>query len=486
MARRKQKVRTTTRGIGVVSPAGANVDPTLAATVSTISQGPTGTHVGVPPLSYSILKSMAYTPIVAALVSTRQNQTADYAKRLTSPHMNGWTIRLRAPNAIPSRADRYRMDHIAAIIQTAGGDWQPGGFEQFIRSMTYYTLVFDQAHIQPIKTELGKPCAYRLLDPMTVRRFIPLDDLPQDGNIDYSKSELVQVINGKEVARFKHGDVSWSVRNALPGVTTFGYGMPELAMLVGIVTAMLNAHTHNAQLYTTGFHGMNMVTFKSLMGPERWKRVEESIQAMLAGVRRNKGVPIFQLNPNLNESVEVHPFGKPPSDMEFMNWLNYNAKIICAMYGMDPIELGFVFGDEKPAGKSKSDLSPEDRIVASKERSLRPLLRWIALQINETLIWPYWPDYQFEFYGFDSVSETQKQENLIKAVQNFMSVNEARASLNLPPWKDPISNRPLNASYQMYLQKLVEQGVSLNPDIIPDDVAAFVGGRRMPAATPRV
>jgi hypothetical protein len=50
---------------------------------------------------------------------------------------------------------------------------------------------------------------------------------------------------------------------------------------------------------------------------------------------------------------------------------------------------------------------------------------------------------------------------------------------NLPPWKDPVSNRPLNASYQMYQQKLVEQGVTMNPDIIQDDVAAFVGGRRM-------
>jgi hypothetical protein len=60
-----------------------------------------------------------------------------------------------------------------------------------------------------------------------------------------------------------------------------------------------------------------------------------------------------------------------------------------------------------------------------------------------------------------------------------MSPNEVRAHYNLPPWKDPVSNRPLNASYQMYLQKLVEQGISINPDIIADDVAAFVGGRRM-------
>lgn len=475
---------TTTRGISVIAPDGANVDPTITATAQAVSHGAMGTHLGVPPVSYLMLAAMARTPLVASVIATRQNQTADYAKRISSPHMNGWTIRLRAPNAVPSRADRYRMDHIAAIMETAGGDWQKGGLEQFIRSITYYTLVFDQAHVQPIRTQLGKPCAFRLLDPMTVRRFIPAAEIKEDGNFDFSKSDMVQFINGREVARFAPKDLSWSVRNALPGVTTFGYGYPELAMLVTIITAAINAHTHNAQLYTTGFHGMNMVTFKSMMGPERWKRVEDSIQAMLAGVRRNKGVPIFQLNPNLNESVEVHPFGKPPSDMEFMNWLNYNAKIICAMYGMDPIELGFVFGDEK-GSKSKSDLSPEDRIVASKERSLRPLLRWIALQINETLIWPYWPDYQFEFYGFDSVSESQKQENLIKAVQNFMSPNEARASLNLPAWKDPVSNRPLNASYQMYLQKLVEQGVSINPDIIPDDVAAFVGGRRMPSPTPR-
>lgn len=480
MASKRKNTRMTPshRGIAVVAPEGANVDPLVQNTAATVSAQSNGIHLGVSPVTYSTLFAMARTPVTAAIISTRQNQVADFASRLRTQHMNGWSIQLRKPHAIPSRTDRYMMEHIAAIIDTAGGDWQPGGFENFLRSATYYTLVLDQLHIQPIKTQLGKPCAFRLLDPQTIRRKIPFNNLKADGKLDFSTLPIAQYLNNREVAEFAPQDVSWSVRNALPSVYNFGYGYPELAMLITAITAILNAQTHNAQIYTTGYLGNNMVTIKSLMGPERFKQLEESVQAMLTGVRRNKSVPIFQLNPNLNEELQVHPFGKPPADMEFSNWVNWNVKLVCSVYGMDPIELGFVFGDER-SKTSKSDLSPQDRIVASKERSLRPLLRWLARQINEMVIWPYWPDYQFEFYGFDSISETQKQENFIKAVQNFMSPNEVRAHYNLPPWKDPVSNRPLNASYQMYLQKLVEQGISINPDIIADDVAAFVGGRRM-------
>lgn len=474
----RRKAKTVARGVAVVAPLGSNVDHTLVETARAISTGAYGTHIGVPPLTYHSLYAMARTSIVASVIGTRQNQVVDFSKRLTTQHMNGWTIRLRQQHAIPSSTDRYRMEHIAAIIETAGGEWQTGGFEQFLRSLTFYTLAVDQAHIQPILSRLGKPVAFRLLDPQTIRLLIPTEHVSDKGEFDFSKAELVQYMHGRETARFKRNELSWSTRNALPGVTAFGYGMPELAMLVGSIAALLNAHTHNAQLYTTGYLGNNFATIKSLMGPERFKRVEESFQAMLSGVRKNKSVPLIQLNPNLNESVEVHPFGKTASDMEFMNWLNYNTKVVCAMFGMDPIELGFTFGDEK-SSKSKSDLSPQDRIVASKERSLRPLLRWIAHQINTTIIWPHWPEYQFEFYGFDSVTETQKQENIIKCVQTLMSVNEGRALMNLPAWKDPVSNRPLHSSYQMYLQKLVEQGTSINPDIIPDDVSSFVGGRRM-------
>lgn len=486
MASKRGRKRALRRGVSVVSaPEGATVDPLTLPGVAAQSKQQGGIHIGVPPVTYNTLLQVARSPVVASIIATRQNQVVDYAQRLRTQHMNGWSIQLREPHAIPSRTDRYRMDMIATIIENAGGKYGTGGFETFLRGITYNTLSLDQAHIQPIMSKAQRPVGYRLLDPTTIRRELPITDIPRDGNLDIASLPSAQYINMKKVAQFSPGEISWSTRNTLPNVHTFGYGFPELAMLLGVVAALIQAQTHNAKIYSTGYHGSNMVAIKSLMGPERFKTLENSIQAMLTGVRKNKSVPIVQLNPNLNEELTVLPFGKPPADMEFMNWINWLVKLICSLYGMDPLELGFVFGDEQGKQKNKSDLSPQDRIVASKERSLRPLLRWIARQINETIIWPYWPEYQLEFYGFDSISESQKLENFIKSVQNFMSVNEVRAAYNLPPWKDPVSNRPLNASYQMYHQKLVEQGISVNADIIADDVAAFVGGRRMnPPTTP--
>lgn len=485
MARPRARKKALRRGIASVSPPeGATVDPFTVAGVANQSKQSYGIHIGVPPVTYTTLLQIARTPVIASIIATRQNQVVDYAQRLRTQHMNGWSIQLREPHAIPSRTDRYRMDMIASIVENAGGPFFAGGIESFLRSITYYTLTLDQAHIQPIMSKAQKPVGFRLLDPITIRKDLPSIGVPKDGNLDMSKLGMAQYINMQRVASFEPGEISWSVRNALPSIHTYGYGYPEIAMLLGVIAALIQAQTHNAKIYSTGYHGSNMVTIKSMMGPERFKTLENSVQAMLTGVRKNKSVPIIQLNPNMNESMEVLPFGKPPADMEFMNWINWLVKLICSLYGMDPIELGFVFGDESGKQKNKSDLSPTDRIVASKERSLRPLLRWIARQINETVIWPHWPEYQMEFYGFDSINESQKLENFVKSVQNFMSVNEVRATYNLPPWKDPVSNRPLNASYQMYHQKLVEQGVSINPDIVADDVAAFVGGRRMHPTTP--
>jgi len=484
----KRKVRPApqlTRSISVVSPEGATADPLLQNHVATSTNIATQVHPGIIPVTYTTCLAMSRTPVVNAVIATRQNQVVDYSNQVRSQHMNGWVVGLRQPHAIPSRKDRFIMAHIAGIIETAGGEYQPGGFEQFLRSLTYYTLTVDQAHIQPIMSAIGKPVGFRLLDPTTIRRKIPFGTIKGNGELAFETLPSAQYLNGRQVHEFAPGAISWSIRNALPSVYTFGYGYPELAMLINAVTAILNAQTHNAQMYTTGYMGSAMVAIKSLMGPKRFEQFENAIQAMLTGVRRNKSVPIIQLNPNMNESLEVHPFSKPPDDMQFSQWVNWNVRLICSLYGMDPIELGIILDEGKASSKNKSELSPQDRIVASKERSLRPLLRWIARQINETIIWPYWPDYQLEFYGFDSVSESQKQENLIKAVQNFMSVNEVRAVYNLPPWRDPVSNRPLNASYQVWQQKLVEQGMTIEPDIIQDDVAAFVGGRRMArGATP--
>ena len=130
MASKRKNTRMTPshRGITVVAPEGANVDPLVQNTAATVSAQSNGIHLGVSPVTYSTLFAMARTPVTAAIISTRQNQVADFASRLRTQHMNGWSIQLRKPHAIPSRTDRYMMEHIAAIIDTAGGDWQPGGF----------------------------------------------------------------------------------------------------------------------------------------------------------------------------------------------------------------------------------------------------------------------------------------------------------------------------------------------------------------------
>jgi hypothetical protein len=156
--------------------------------------------------------------------------------------------------------------------------------------------------------------------------------------------------------------------------------------------------------------------------------------------------------------------------MEFSEWINFLKKQLCSLFQMDPAELGDIFGTENQRTQVGS-ASPTDRIIASKERGLRPLMRTIQRWINEFLIAPHWPGYRLTFRGFDAVSEEKKIELDLKAVSSFLSPNELRLERGLEPWDDPVSKRPLNALYTAYIQdQLANQQVDTE-----DDAKAVVG-----------
>lgn len=474
------------------------VDPPKAANADFISDahlmartGSTGDyHYGTSGYTYPILYQMANVAQVAAIHQVRTNQCGDCAKPQETPLDIGWRLSMCNRYDVPLRKDRIAMEKAAEVIERAGGEYLPGGFEQFLRVVIPDSLSVDQVNFEVIRERDGTPVMFLPADPTTIRRAVPLrngvtnprtvpGNFTRWGRWDPQEGYVQVMADGTIVAEFAPHEMAWGIRRPRSGMRFHGYGHPELEQLANIITGLVNAQTFNQINFTTGIHAHTAMVLSAAWNPDKFDSFKREVQMSMAGGRNFKRIPILQVNKQLGEDLNTLILGKSNSEMEFAEWINWLLKVACSLYNIDPSELGYIFGNEG----QKTQLvaaSANDRVLHSKERGLRPLLRSVASWINYWIIQPTWPQLKFSFGGFDSNNERDKHDMDMAAVTTYRTPNEIRAERGYAPLDTPVADLPLNAFFSSAAQAMLDAQVP-PPQFDLDSVGAFVEGRRMPS-----
>ena len=107
----------------------------------------------------------------------------------------------------------------------------------------------------------------------------------------------------------------------------------------------------------------------------------------------------------------------------------------------------------------------EQKIRASKDKGLLPLLRFIAGEINTNLVERINPDFKFGFFGLQDIDV--EIERAIKLVTNLRTVNDVRQSVfglePLGPEGDIILNSFFMQAFQSNQQQPDASGGSGDP-----------------------
>jgi len=146
--------------------------------------------------------------------------------------------------------------------------------------------------------------------------------------------------------------------------------------------------------------------------------------------------------------------------MEYSNWIDYLIKIACAVYLIDPSEIGFdMRGGAQTAQPPVFESHGESKQKMSRDKGLRPLLRFLQTEVNKDIVYRVYDGrYEFEFVGLDAKTEEQLQEMRLKEVQNFKTIDEIRAEYDLKPLgHDMGGDVIMNSAYLSYLNQLAMQ-----------------------------
>jgi hypothetical protein len=380
------------------------------------------------------------------------------------------------------------MDRIEEWLERCG-DWswmagedkhaifrQQFTFESFVKRLIRDALRYDQATAEIVMNRMGQPLCWLPVDGSTIR-------------INKDASGFVQVIDGRVMAEFSREELLFGIRRPRTDIESLGYGTPELLELAEIVTAYLWGFQFNMNYFRQGFNSKGFLVVNGAMNPEQLMSFRRDWAAMVTGVQAAHRVPI--LNPVGKESsVTWVNVSRTNQDMEYKDWMNWLLKLICALFLMDPAEIGFQFGNEGQQGQTFQS-GIENRIQTGRDKGLRPLIRSTALWINRSLIWPERPEFELTFEGLSDIREQERVQLDKEKLASYMTVDEVRAEHDLPPLPYGIGKIVPNPSLNQWTQTLAMNGVlpldefALSADKIADGMSGRLHAQKMLSAAER-
>lgn len=314
-----------------------------------------------------------------------------------------------ATEIVPDRAKRphhwFPVD--GATIKYASPNFK--NYKQIAENFMNLDILYPENQVQAIEKQ----------------KVLELDDSLMEKNA----YKYVQIIRGKIERAYTEDELKLGIRNISTDIYNNGYGMSELELAVGLVTGHLNAEFYNQAYFTQGFSAKGILHIKAAINRRKLETVRQQWQHMLKGARNSFQTPIFAGM----EDVAWIPLTQNHNDIGFEGWMRYLIKMICAIYQIDPQEIGIGFKEEGAGGGGISSDNTREKLDHSKNKGLYPLLRHIENFINENILKGFDSRFVIKFTGItaETREDSVKRQDLERKFKK--TLNEIREEDGLPP-----------------------------------------------------
>ena len=266
----------------------------------------------------------------------------------------------------------------------------------------------------------------------------------------------IQIVRGRIVAAWTEDELIFEAANPTVDPEDQNYGNGEMELLIQIITSHIYAESHNRNFFTQGIGSKGILHIKgdniSRGQLEGFKRQWFN---QISNTRNAFRPPII----GMADDVKWVSLSMNNREMEYENWMNYLIKLSCAIFQIDPAEINFDIS--KTQTSTLNETSNEQRLKSSKDKGLKPLLKYIENIINNRIL-PKWDKelaqkYKFEFVGLDAETKKQEAERFKEEATIWKTVNEIRAEMGYPNIEG--GDIVLNAAYTQYLAQIQQLGV---------------------------
>lgn len=282
---------------------------------------------------------------------------------------------------------------------------------------------------EKIRDRKGRPSRFIALPSETIRPAVSDIEHMEPGELRNRVSH-VQVYENTVIAEFSPDDIAWCVKNPRSDLRANGFGFSPIEQIIRLVTAWLFGFEYNTKFFTQGSAVKGLLNIKGAIPDRQMRAFRRMWYSMISGVQNAWKTPI--LNSEDIQWVSMHSTNR---EMEYAQWMDWLTKLICAIYGVDPVEINFIFGTS--GSSSMFDRRPNQaEVTESKDKGLRPLIEHVEDHINQHMIWEMNADFEFSFTGYDAKAEEAERKARMEEVKSFRTVDEVRAMMDEEPLPD--------------------------------------------------
>lgn len=420
-------------------------------------------------LTYDTLRQMTIscTPI-AAIIQLRVNQLSQFARPQQGQYDRGYRVMLRDRrdrHRSMSPEEQQRATEIERMIETTG--WLlPGerptdrdSFRTYLKKILRDTLTYDQACTEILRDRRGLPSRFICLPSETIRPAVS-DVEHMDPEMRRSRVAYVQIYENTVISEFPQDALAWCVMNPRSDLRVNGFGFSPVEQIIRLVTSWLFGFDYNSRFFTQGSAVKGLINIKGAIPDKQMRAFRRMWYSMVSGTSNAWRTPI--LNSDDIQWVSMHSNNR---EMEFAAWMDWLTKLICAVYGVDPMEINFQFGNTGQKS-SLSSGSSEEKLTESKDKGLRPLVEFISDSLNQHIVWDLEPDFEFVFAGIDKDAEEKEREGRIKDAGALKMVDEVRAEMDMEPLPNGLGQVILSPVWLQYFQgqqALAQQAAGVPP-----------------------
>lgn len=418
--------------------------------------------------SFNTLNRMGDIFIIKSIINTRIEQVQNYLKYSNDDQKPGYQIRYKqSPGSVGDKdnkelsdKDKKIVDYIVKFLEEGGENekWDcEDNFQEFTRKVLNDSLRLDQMCFEVVRSRDLKLKKFRAVDGALIRQldtndpryaqmfeefrwhgYLPRYAMVWDGQI------IRHPATGEYVA-FYPWELGYGIRNKTTNVFKNGYGCSELETLVEIVTWVLWGMQYNGNFFKQGSQPKGFINVKNGgIDQGTLNEFRQDWKQTMSTVYNSHKIPVVQ-----GIDLEWIDLQKNNRDMEFTEWVKFLLVITCAVYRIDPSELGFQFQD---ASHIFGERGQKERLDHSKQKGLTPLLVFYQNIINKYIISEIDDRLEFAFTGIEIEDEEQQVKLDVQKIQNgFVSLEDMF---------EKYSGRPFNAEKDTILNSVYQQAQS--------------------------
>lgn len=426
---------------------------------------------GIP---FTTLQRMGDIYIIKAIINTRIEQIQNFLRYSDDDQKPGFQLRykrlLGGDIKEISKKDMKVVEGLVRFLEDGGENdkWSSeDNFQDFTRKTIKDSLCLDQLCFEVVRSRSMKVNKFRAVDASLIRQ-LDTDDpryasmfeqyrwhgyLPRYAMV--YDSQIIRNPATDELVVYYPWELGYGIRNKTTNVFRNGYGCSELETLIEVVTWILWGMQYNGNFFKQGSQPKGFINVKnSNIDQGTLNEFRQDWKQTMSTVYNAHKIPVIQ-----GIDLEWIDLQQSNKDMEFTEWIKFLFVVTCAVYRIDPSELGFQFQD---AARVFGQDGQKERLDHSQKKGLFPLLVFFQNIVNRYIISEIDDRFEFVFTGVDIKDESAQIEidkkKLDAGVVSLEDMFRKYSGRDLDPEKDTI----LNSIYQTAQSNKMMGGEDMN------------------------